>query len=245
MKRAIRRIKKGIRTIKRIIKRNAKTVILSLGENCLSDNILDRNDLKSFSSPYSSGRSNIEYILSFEDEGFADFLNPNYLKKEKLPDGNTVVRNKKYVTTVNSYNGSVANGFEFTHHDVLSDVVSKETIKRRCNRMLGLKGKKIIFLYHHRMCDETDHSLLISHLNQIANIYESRGNDVSIYLFTQSIITDLNERRVEYNLDHGIHNFVFYTLNEWAGDNEDIFWARCDDDLIKTMIDHIRQSKQV
>ncbi|MCQ2587766.1 MAG: papain-like cysteine peptidase [Treponema sp.] len=39
-----------------------------MGENCLPDNILSRNDLKSFSSPFSYCRSNIEYILAFEKD---------------------------------------------------------------------------------------------------------------------------------------------------------------------------------
>lgn len=39
---------------------------LSLGENCLSDNILSRHSLKSFSTPFSHARSNIDYALELE-----------------------------------------------------------------------------------------------------------------------------------------------------------------------------------
>ena len=80
--------------------------------------------------------------------------------------------------------------------------------------LLSLKRKHIIFLYHHRLCDKTDNDLLIKHLNQLAEIYRSRDNDVSIFLYMQTIITDDNERCVKYNLNTGIHCYTFYTLNE-------------------------------
>lgn len=76
MKRLFKKISGYIKKIKHI---NDKYVIVSFGENCLTDNILSRNDLKSFSTPYSSGRSNIEYILAHEKEYFNDFLNSAYL----------------------------------------------------------------------------------------------------------------------------------------------------------------------
>lgn len=236
--------KKVVANAKKIAKASSKNVFLSLGENCLADNILDRNGLKSFSSPYAFGASNIEYILSFEKEGFLDFLNPDYLKKESFiskPDV-IVVRNKKYLKLNNRYNGLVSNGFEFTHHDVLDDISARDTLHRRCERMLKLRKKRIVFLYHHRYCDETDYNLLIIHLNQLAQIYRDRGNEVSINVFSQSLVSSVNERRVEYHLDNGINSYVFYTLNEWAGDNEEYLWAKCDDDLIGVMINDIRQS---
>ncbi|MFJ5369320.1 DUF1796 family putative cysteine peptidase, partial [Bosea sp. CER48] len=44
---------------------------LSLGENCLPDNILERNGLKMFSTPFSHGRSNIEYAIQLHSEGYS------------------------------------------------------------------------------------------------------------------------------------------------------------------------------
>ena len=46
---------------------------ISIGENCLADDILKRFNMKSFSSPYASSRSNIEYILAFENSEFFCF----------------------------------------------------------------------------------------------------------------------------------------------------------------------------
>ena len=234
--------RKCVRNAKKWGKSFERNVVLSLGENCLPDDILRRNGLKSFSSPYASGRSNIEYILSFEKERFSDFLNPEYLKKEQYESNTIVVRNKKYLDLCNKYNETVINGFEFTHHDVLDDKKAGEKLRRRCDRMLRLKKKQIVFLYHHRLCEKTDCNLLIYHLNQLAEIYRNRGNDVSVFLFMQRIITDPDDRRVEYHLNNGIHHFTFYTLNEWSGKDRDLLWARCDDDLISIMIEQIKQS---
>lgn len=232
--------KENYQIYKKWLKLFDRNVFLSLGENCLSDNILDRNGLKSFSSPYASARSNIEYALLFEKEQYSDFLNPEYLRKELFHSQTAVVRNKKYVELCNRYDRSVTNGFEFTHHNVLDNHTLRDTLRRRYKRMLNLKKKHIVFLYHHRVCDQTDHNLLIDHLNQFAEIYRSRGNTVSIYLYVQKIISSSEERHVEYFCDRGINCFVFFTHNEWSGNDPDILWARCDDDLLHVMIDHMK-----
>ena len=57
-----------------------ENVCVSFGENCLTDDILKRHNLKSYSTPYSSSRSNIEYILQIEEDCFSDFLNPEYIE---------------------------------------------------------------------------------------------------------------------------------------------------------------------
>lgn len=235
-----REIMRLINHLKRISKIFDKNIVLSFGENCLADNLLARNGIKSFSGPYSSGRSNIEYILAFENEEFSDILNLEYLKYEYFYD-KKVPRNKKYITVKNQYHDSCINGFEFTHHDVISSKTDRNRIKKRCKRMLGLKKKNIIMLYHHRLCEETDEELLVSHLIELADIYKSRNNDVHMYIFSQVIVSKENQRKVECIDNRGVNMYKFYTLNEWAGDNDDIFWARCDDDLLEEMIMNIKQ----
>ena len=42
---------------------------LSLGENCLPDNVLQRHGRKTLSTVFSSGRSNIDYAVSLEEKG--------------------------------------------------------------------------------------------------------------------------------------------------------------------------------
>ena len=52
-----------------------KYLYLSLGENCLPDGILKRYGLKSFSTPYSSARSNIQYAIENELNNYTELLN--------------------------------------------------------------------------------------------------------------------------------------------------------------------------
>jgi len=33
--------------------------------------------------------------------------------------------------------------------------------------------------------------------------------------------------------------FMFYTLQEWEGTDDEVFWAKCDEDLIAQMIAHV------
>ena len=216
-----------------------KDIYISIGENCLPDDILARNHLKSFSTPFSSGRSNIEYILDFENEEYADFLNMDYLHYESVGNGK-VVRNTKYLTVQNRYKAVCMNGFEFTHHDVIGNNEIRETMGRRVKRMLNLKNKNITMLYHHRKCDETDINLLLRHLLMLSSVYEKRSNKVRIILFYQEIIPDYASRRVECSQYKNIDIFKYYTQNEWAGEEQNLLWARCDNDLLETMIKAIK-----
>lgn len=240
----IRRIRRKMKSyqniLKRLSKQRDKNVVLSFGENCLTDDILSRTGLKSFSSPYSSGRTNVEYVLAFEKEGFADLLNRDYLEYE-YADDKKVARNKKYVATKNRYHESCVNGFEFTHHDVIGSKMKSDTISKRCRRMLELKNRNIVIVYHHRLCAETDEELLISHLAELADIYRARGNEVSVFMFCQVLVSEENQRRVVRTARGGVHVYQFHTLREWAGDNDDVFWARCDDDLLRTMVADIKK----
>ena len=235
----LRFIKLLINNLKKIKHSFDKNVIFSIGENCLADNILERNNLKSFSSPYSSSRSNIEYILAFEQEKFRDFLNPNYLKYDFIL-GKKVVINQKYVKTENIYNNSVINGFEFTHHDVYK-AIQKHIIYKRTERQLLLKNKNIIMLYHHRISPATNLNLLISHLQNLAEIYKSRKNNVNIFLFTQEICKNEQSRGVKKYNRGDIHFYNFFTKESWEGANEKVFWAYTDDDLLKEMVNDIRK----
>lgn len=231
---------------RRMMKSNDKNIYFSLGENCLTDDILERFGLKSFSSPYSSGRSNIEYILAFERESFADLLEPAFLRYEEAKDGKRVVRNKKYVDVKNKYHTLCTNGFEFTHHDPLKKKDHAATMKRRYERLLNLKNKNVFMLYHHRMHSDTDEKMLEADLQSLAEIYEERDNNVFVYVFYQEIVEDPAARRIErkekcIKKDRlYLITYKFYTIHEWAGTDQDIFWARSDDDLLKEMIDDMR-----
>ncbi len=233
------RTKKFRKNVIKFRKKFDKNVLFSIGENCLADNILARNGLKSFSSPYASARSNIEYILSFENEKFNDFLNDEFLFYENYSQNNAPI-NKKYVDVKNNYHNSCSKGFEFTHHNVKDNISDRNKISKRCNRLLKLRNRNIIMLYHHRYCENTDLNLLISNLTQLAEIYKNRKNNVNIFLFTQIIVPEINDRYIENYIQNDINVYKFYTTKIWAGDDEEILWAKCDDDLLNSMIIDIK-----
>ena len=213
-----------------------KKIYVSFGENCLTDNILERHGLKLLTTPFSHGRSNIEYILHLEKDNYTDFLNLDYLNYEEV-SGKMVPRLKKYNSIQNEYNSLHKNGFEFTHHDVISDEKIRSKMKERVYNLKKLIGKKkFIIFYHHRINATTDKDLLLGHLCEISKIYSTKEIKSEIICFTQKIISDFEERSVSYSKMNGIHFFVFNTINEWGGDDQEIFWAKCDEDLIKEMI---------
>ena len=219
----------------------SKKLYLSFGENCLSDNVLERYKLKSFTTPFSHGRCNIEYILNLEKDKYKGFTSLENLKYEDL-NGKEVARLQNYRTIQNTYHELQMNGFEFTHHDIIKDDNLKIKFKKRVLKLLQYKGKKkYIILYHHRFCAETKFELLIEHLNVLKSLYSNNKNNSEVVLFKQAIVPNELDRKIEYIQYKNIHIFNFYTLNIWEGDIPEILWAKCDDDLIIKMIEKIKR----
>lgn len=54
---------------------------LSLGENCLSDAILKRHGLKSFSTPFSLCRSNVDVVNQATEQSFTGLLDPETVSR--------------------------------------------------------------------------------------------------------------------------------------------------------------------
>lgn len=221
----------------------AENICISFGENCLTDDILKRYNIKSYSTPYSPCRSNIEYILQIEEDSFRDFLNPEYIKFEKL-DNKLVLRLAKYDHIENTYYDLCMNGFEFTHHDVVNNQNHYEAFKRRYLKLLNKKDENVYIFYHHRYCEKTDIKMLIEHLSKLKNIYKNRCRKIEIIMFTQNIVNEMSERKVTYMYKNGVHVYTLCTLNVWGGVDQNIFWGRCDEDLIgKMMTDIMRKFK--
>lgn len=221
-------------------KTHQNKIYLSFGENCLTDNILERHGIKSFSTPYSSARSNIEYILQIERDHFRCFLNPADLYYDYI--GNKrVVRLKKYTNIQNTYKSAHMKGFEFTDHDVLGNKEIKEKFEHRTSRMLNLKNRNLCIFYHSRLSQKTDTELLIKHLCELKEMYEKRCKNVNVIAFSQVIVDNPQQRKIEVDKKSGIYMYRFYVLKEWSGDDQDVFWAKCDDDLIAEMIRDVQK----
>lgn len=238
-------MKTKIKIIKKIYKdfknRIAKTHYISLGENCLTDNILQRNNLKSFSSPFSHGRSNIDYAIQLEKENYRNLLNPKFLIYDYVGELK-VVRNRYYTVSDNIYNDLHRNGFEFTHHDVINDEPQRRSYERKILRMKSFdKRKKLKFIYHYRNNENDDLSLIFNKAIEFLSFYQKRGIKCDFIFFTQEIVLKREEREIikVFN-SNNIKGYIFKTLDLWAGDDQEVFWARKDDDLIKKMLKEIK-----
>ncbi|WP_405569735.1 DUF1796 family putative cysteine peptidase [Winogradskyella sp. Asnod2-B02-A] len=219
----------------------SNTSYISIGENCLTDNILDRHNLKSFSTPYSHGRSNLDYIIKLESEGYKNLLNSKYLYHDHVGE-TKVVRNKYYSTSDNIYLDLHQNGFEFTHHDVINNDAHKNSYERKILRMLSLNNsKKLKFLYHYRDNANKDINKIIIKASEFLAYYQKRNIKCEFIFFTQDVILNQEERSViKVHDTNNIKGYVFKTLDAWGGDDPDLLWARKDDDLIKEMIKEIK-----
>ncbi|MCS2148014.1 DUF1796 family putative cysteine peptidase [Scandinavium sp. H17S15] len=142
-----------------------------MGENCLPDDILRRHNRKSFSTVFSAGRSNIEYILQMEHDNYKNLLKTDCLVQ--CPDGtNSVIRSAYYKKCNDKYSPRHMLGFEFTHHNPLQVREDNRAFKRRVSRQIKLRGTKdFVFLYHHRITDNSNLSSLRSHLNELLSLY--------------------------------------------------------------------------
>lgn len=243
----LQRILNKINRIKHIyfLKSNARhlkdtqRLYLSFGENCLTDNIIARYQLKTFTTPFSHGRSNVEYILNLELDNYKDFLSDKYLCYENL-EGKSVPRLKRYNNIQNTYNSLHMNGFEFTHHDVKGNEELKSKFESRVSKLKsGLGKNKYLILYHHRICESTDLNLLLKHLNELKTLY-AQNNEVEVILFKQVLIPVGKEKGLKYHKINGINVFDFHTHEIWGGDNPNLLWAYNDDVLIKKMIKKIK-----
>ncbi|ROP49037.1 putative papain-like cysteine peptidase DUF1796 [Enterobacter sp. BIGb0383] len=218
----------------------ADTLWVSLGENCLADDILRRHGRKSFSSVFSSGRSNIEYLLQMEHDGYQNLLKKEHL--QHFPDGDrSVVRSTFYKHCVGQYSERHMLGFEFSHHDPLRIKEDNRAFKRRVARQLQYRGKKnFVFLYHHRITENSDLRLLRANLNEFLSLYNTAGCNCKIILFYQHIIADCDAKHLACtSYGTGLLEFVCFTHEIWGGDDLDTFWARKDDLLFAEMFDTV------
>lgn len=214
---------------------------LSLGENCLTDDILSRHGKKSFSTPYSPCRSNIEYALLLERSDYEGMLESSNLEM-KLTKSKQVVRSTSIFGCGDNYYPSHMRGFEFTHHNPLSSKKDYDSFKRKIQRMKDIRGRQnICFLYFHRKNEKSNISKLINNLREFKKFYKSNDNEVYMAFFYQEIIEDDMDRSLIFNLNEDVMEFRFKTKYIWEGRDPDVFWARNDDDMISCMLDKINE----
>jgi hypothetical protein len=234
-------VKKIIEIYRTYRRKISNTYYLSLGENCLTDDILNRHKLKFFSTPYSHGRSNLDYAIKLEKENYCNLLKSEYLYYDYVGD-TKVVRNIYYSESDNIYKELHQNGFEFTHHDVINNDVEKKSYERKIFRMTTFsKNKTLKFLYHYRNNDNRDFKQIIKKAEEFLNLYKKRNIKCEFIFFTQDIISKKEQRVLTKIHDsNSIKGYVLKTLELWEGDSQEVFWARKDDDLLSEMIKDIK-----
>lgn len=212
-----------------------RTFNVSIGENCLTDNILQRHGLKSLTTPYSHGRSNIDYAIKLEASNYSNLLNRKYLSYEKV-GFQTVVRNIHYADSDHIFSEMHCRGFEFTHHDVIQNESHRESYQRKINRMLKYRGKKNFnFFYHYRLNKNQDLDLLFEKAKFFLSFYKNRSR-CRFNIITQEIVSDVKNRGIKVtHYAENVRAFIFKTLHLWGGKDQDIFWANIDDNLFKKM----------
>src|SRR5690554_215389 len=129
-----------------------QTIWISLGENCLTDNILQRHGLKVFSTPYSHCRSNLDYSIFFEQNDYSPLIQAGNFKYHNT-ENRKVLRCIVPSTCDDIYHPLHCQGLELTHHDIFAHSNNLRSFKRKVSRMIKLKAlkrKRIIHLYHYR-----------------------------------------------------------------------------------------------
>jgi len=216
------------------MKRNI--IWLSLGENCLPDDVLSRHGRKSFSTPFSSGRTNIDYALELEAKNYDGLLIKSNLQYFDAWS-TKVVRSTLINQSEDIYDASCMKGFEFTHHDPIASQKDLESLTRKVERMLSLKGNEsVVFLYHHRKNPRSDLKKLLRKLVKFNEFYSNEFCKSYIVLFYQTLCMDEAHRRIILGYsDKSILEFNFHTKFFWQGADPLVFWAKSDDDLFSEM----------
>lgn len=209
---------------------------LSFGENCLTDNVLERHGLKLLTTPYSHGRTTIEHILELERDDYRSLLDRERLERGEA-DGHPVVRLGGFGPLANRYDPQHELGFEFTHHQVLDDPGDAERLRRRAEALVALRGRRrVVLWYHHRQHGSTDRELLAAHLTELRARYSTPSIRSEVVCFTQELVDPDDDRRLTATSVDGVPFYVLHTRARWEGADQDVFWARVDDDLIAAMV---------
>ena len=216
---------------------NINKLYLSIGENCLTDGILERHNLKSFSTIYSHGRSNMDYVIHLETISYLGLIDIDYLEYSYV--GQTkVVRNTRINSSDMIYSSMHTKGFEFTHHDVISNKIHRDSVRRKIHRLKDIKGKKdICFFYHYRLDKNNDVKCLLDKAEKFIKFYSINGAYIQLVIFTQEIIgEDKSRELIHHTHNEKIELLTFKTRAVWSGKDPNLLWAKTDDDLIKEML---------
>lgn len=206
---------------------------VSLGENCLVDELLKKVMLKGESYPFGSGRFNIEYINSIIEEDFKNLLDPAHLEYATV-DAKQVVKNTFYKTKNDIFCATVSSGYEFTHHDVFNEK-DKLSIERKIKRFREIlsSNDKVVFVYNYRYSEKQNVDKINELLKQFLELVRSKyKKEAKLILFYQTITNSLREYVITEN--GNITACEFKCKEQWVGD--DNYDGSKDMDLFRNLL---------
>lgn len=215
---------------------------ISLGENCLVDELLKKVMLKAESFPFGSGRFTIEYINSIIEEDYKNLLNPSYLKYEAV-DGKQVVKNTFYKNANDIFCTTVSSCFEFTHHDVLKEK-DKQSMERKIKRFEEVlnSDNKLVFIYNYRYSDKQNIAKVTELLNNFLSLIKSKyDKKAKLILFYQTITNTSRGYTIITKGD--LTACEFRCAEQWVGD--DNYDGSKDMDLFKAVLADRKISKLI
>lgn len=172
----------------------ARPIFCSLGENCLTQGMIDRKKLPTLITPFSWARSNAFIALQHIQDEFRDLLQPEFLEKIEV-NGEFVANNRRHISTDHSFHRSVSAGFELTHHDVMSSEKARASVERKIERFRNLSfesAEPVIFLYHHRFTGSSDFDTVTSLQQHIEPLHHTlaanRKGTTTTVAFWQSLV---------------------------------------------------------
>ena len=219
---------------------------ISLGENCFGQGLINRVGKKTIISPWAWGRSNVEYIIEAEKLNYKRILDTSNLYHEDAY-GTKVVRSNLIKNCSNLYEKSVSNNLEFTHHDPISSDKDKDSLQRKFDRFKEINGD-YIFIYHHRKNSNSDLKTLRKKLDELIQILKMRGVNLYLVLFHQNIVEHQDCRKyelIEGSSDKWFSEYIIHTKQYWSGNDQEVFWGKCDDDLLFPMIESINNQAAI
>jgi hypothetical protein len=215
--------------------RIGESTFVSLGENCLIDEILKDSNLRTATYPFGSGRFNIEYILGICKEEFRHFLDDQFLYYATV-ENKIVVKNNFYKCKHNIYEPSVCHDVEFTHHDVFKPNV-KESFLRKIERFKHATDQpsEYVFMYYHRLSNNTNIETIKALLKDWADWIELKSLiKPKIVFIHQKLIENKEERKVSVQEFSCGKEVIFYTLDVWSG--AELWAAAKDRDLFNSFL---------
>jgi len=190
---------------------------ISLGENCLIDNLLKKYNMKTYSYPFGSCRSNIEYVIDIIQDDFCNFLDPRFLYRKTVNTTQELVKNNFYKQSSNIY--THGDDFEFTHHDVHLNPEHIESIKRKVSRFNALNTatnvSPVYFYYYHRTNKHTDMAKLLSAFSKFEKLIKFQNYKI-IILWQKLIGSDTPYTRTNSG------KYIMFECNDpirWEGTN--------------------------